>query len=171
MAKKKNEPEPLFDITPEELAKKRHHYFPRDNLGAGDYLNCSDYSLLIGSIAKEKGWDLDEVEWNDHNGNLYKGNHQVKTALDLYREDLEMGLTVCYVIENPDQGPGYANIPYGIALVVLQSEDDSMDNYHCHRYFNIGENTWTHSYDAQQVDIETVWKWLKDPKAMIVVNG
>jgi len=71
------------------------------------------------------------------------------------REQCEMGLTVRYVVEDKDTG---------CTLVVLEG-DMSIPVYHCHRYFEIGGN-WMQSYDAQNVGIGHVWKWLEDPRAI-----
>ena len=81
-----------------------------------------------------------------------------KMELKELREQCEMGLEVRYVVEDPKTN---------CTLVVLEGKTPimSIPVYHCHRYFNIG-GTWVQSYDAQNVYMEIVWKWLKDPKAI-----
>jgi len=74
-------------------------------------------------------------------------------GLKAVREQCEYGLTPCHIVEDTEKGH---------VLVVLKQNGES---YHCHRYFNFGTN-WQFSYDAQGADIDTVWEWLKDPRAM-----
>jgi hypothetical protein len=153
MAKNRKEQKPLIDITAASLIAEKHKYY----LGVDNRM-CSVYCHLIDSIAADKDWDLDEVEWIHEDGRSFLGLQVVKSALEVYREPLEQGLTVCHVQAE--------NRTYGHTLVVLEREDGDRENaYHCHRYFEIGGN-WTHSFDAQNVDVETVWKWLKSPGAV-----
>lgn len=57
--------------------------------------------------------------------------------------------------------PSYALVPS--VLVVLEDGDGG---YHCHRYIQNRQGEYDCSYDAQGVDIDTVFEWLNDPRAL-----
>jgi hypothetical protein len=48
-------------------------------------------------------------------------------------------------------------------LVVLE---DGGGGYHCHRYIKRFGEGYDCSFDAQSVDINTVFEWLNDPRAL-----
>jgi hypothetical protein len=145
MAKKK-ESKPLLAITPENLIARKYRYI----LGTSNSM-CKVYCHLIDSVAADKGWDLDELEWTHEDGTLFKGLNPVKSRLEVYREPLELGLEVQYVVEDAAKSQ---------VLVVLKG---SLGKYRCMRYVEV-ENELTHSYDRQGVDIDEVFKWIADPK-------
>jgi len=76
-------------------------------------------------------------------------------SLEKARARWEKGLTPKAVIEQES-----------CTLVVLQRGEA----YHCHRYFQVGDK-WAYSIDAQAVPLETVWKWLSNPRAVTKING
>ena len=72
------------------------------------------------------------------------------------REKWEKGLVPDCVLESE-----------GRVLVVLNNNppfDDIPVDYHCHRYFTIGDE-WVCSVDGQRVPLEAVWAWLMNPCA------
>ena len=148
---KTREPKPLIEITPENLIKLRHQYYLGNSTAV-----CMVLCHFIDSVAANKGWDLNNQKWTHNDGRQMRGHLMEKTELEVYREPCERDLEVLYIVKD---------LRTDCTLVVLQDENDSMDNYHCHRYFKIGE-VWQHSYDAQKVGIEVVWEWLKSPGAM-----
>lgn len=88
--------------------------------------------------------------------------HEATSVTNLQRErdNWERGLTVCTEMAHPADMAR----PHKL-LVVLSKEVNGETEYHCHRYFQIGDE-WNTSVDGQMVPLERVWEWLSDPKAL-----
>ena len=150
---KKREPKPLIEITPENLAALKQYYI----LSVDNFLRIK-YCHLIDSIAADKGWDLDELEWIHEDGRLFKGLKPIMSRMEVYRKLQERDLEIQYVVEVPEKSQ---------VLVILKQPrtEGDVDRYQCIRYFEI-DNDLTHSYDASGVDIDVVFKWLGNPRAI-----
>lgn len=66
----------MSEITPENIARMRYDH-SLDGQAIGNAGEKKEIYDLFEQIAKEKGWDLDEVEWVQFNGTKMRGN-QVK---------------------------------------------------------------------------------------------
>ena len=75
------------------------------------------------------------------------------------RERRERGLEPKSRIKLED--PSYALVPS--VLVVLE---DGGGGYHCHRYIKRFGEGYDCSFDAQNVDIDTVFEWINNPRAL-----
>lgn len=75
------------------------------------------------------------------------------------REKRERGLEPKSRIKLDDAA--YTLVPS--VLVVLE---DGGGGYHCHRYIKRFGEGYDCSYDARGVDIDTVFEWLNDPRAL-----
>jgi hypothetical protein len=64
-------------LTPELLARLRYNTSRQADHGMP---LASDQVPLIERIAAEKGWDLDEVEWVQHDGTKMKGMEKCESA-------------------------------------------------------------------------------------------
>lgn len=93
----------------------------------------------------------------------------LKTDLKEKREQWEGGLevkteirpddfTLLVVLEAPKPEEGLDGY-------FADFEGPDPERYHCHRYFKIGDN-WEVSVDGQNVSLDQVWEWLKDPCAI-----
>ena len=142
MAKKK-EIKPLLEITPASLIRRKHKYY----LGVDNRM-CKEYCHLIDSIASDKGWNLDEVEWEHKDGRRFLGLNPLVPFLtyEELRAKYEECLTVVFNIAKK-----------GWTLVVGQSEDI----YICLEYrksFDVWEKTMRRSC----LTAGSAFKWVEE---------
>ena len=149
MAKKKDK-NPLMHITPKNLIKEKQKY----HLGVDNRM-CAVYCHLIDSMAASWGWDLDKVEWTHEDGRRFRGLDPIKSRMEVYRDKIEQGLKVKHVVEDAE------NSQVLVVLELVRTEGD-IKRYQCIRYFE-EVNDLGHSFDANHVDIDAVFDWLKDP--------
>lgn len=58
------------------------------------------------------------------------------------------------------------NASYALVPSVLVVLEDGGGGYHCHRYIKRFGEGFDCSFDAQSVDIDTVFEWLNNPRAL-----
>ena len=84
-------------------------------------------------------------------------------TLQEQRKDWEQDLVV--VAEKQQDEGTFLVILRQWSYTAVESLDDGMGQYSCHRYFTVGGN-WEVSVDASNVDAETAMKWAWSPKAL-----
>ena len=144
------EQKPLIDITPERLAELKQHYI----LGTGNSM-CKVYCHLIDSIAADRGWDLDVVEWKHEDGSIYKGLQQIKEAsepatLAELRERNENRLTEVHSFRQK-----------GFLAVISQNYKGT---YVCLEYakkYRQNEGNWTAVTSRNNATANEAFKWLE----------